>query len=538
MRTFCHIIAIVLMFSGMGLARGECQPRQFSSAENAVIKSYFAYYGRVPDLGGLTWWAQQLVQQGGSLSAIMEAFGTSTEFTEIYGLLSSEDLVRGLYQQALGRSADTDGLNWYANELASQRMSLQTIALQLLDGAQNADVTTVDNKLLAAQYYVTVAESAGKELAAGDMRSVLASVTSDEASAAVACQDMSSALQSASVPLNFAWLDTALAQAGVDSAQLAVRKGAETWQFVRAGAGTVGGEPFTANATLRIASITKMLVGVLMVKLVEQGKVDLSETLSEGLPAEIMGHLPPAAAQITLMQLLSMQSGLEDYSHADGYAEAVEARAYGSAWTLSELTSYLQGTALRFSPGSDFHYSNTNYVLIQAILERKTGESLAGLLKKEIFEPVSMLHSRLERNENGLLSLPTTHGFEGTIEKTSENDALGFADGGVIATAADLQRLLHALFHEKTVLTESGLTLLSDVQREDYGLGLERVSTANGVSWGHNGASSGFQGEARYWPDHKLSVVLLTNQFEADAVGDWLDDIAAYVLQETASDSE
>ena len=121
-----------------------------------VQKAYVAYYGRPADPGGQSYWASRMDAEGQSLAAIIGAFGYSDEFNRRYGGLSYTQLVTRIYQQTLGRDPDQDGLNWYVAELVAGRRTLQTITLDVRNGATTApDATVVANKLTAAAYYTT-----------------------------------------------------------------------------------------------------------------------------------------------------------------------------------------------------------------------------------------------------------------------------------------------------------------------------------------------------------------------------------------------
>jgi hypothetical protein len=129
------------------------------SAEDTVQEAYMAYYGRPADLGGQQYWAQQLRNANGSLSAIIQSFGNSEEAIRLFGNMSNDQTVTTLYRQILGREpeclsyASTCGWGWWVNELASGRRTRQTIALDLLNGAQNEDRLTVNNRARAANAF-------------------------------------------------------------------------------------------------------------------------------------------------------------------------------------------------------------------------------------------------------------------------------------------------------------------------------------------------------------------------------------------------
>jgi hypothetical protein len=136
-------------------------PAGSTYSRSYVQKAYVAYYGRPADPGGLTYWATRMDAEGQSLSAIIGAFGYSDEFNRRYGGLSYTQLVTKIYQQTLGRNPDQGGLNYYVGELQAGRRTLQSITLDVLNGATTEpDSTVVANKLDVAAYY-TVKVAAG-----------------------------------------------------------------------------------------------------------------------------------------------------------------------------------------------------------------------------------------------------------------------------------------------------------------------------------------------------------------------------------------
>ena len=119
-----------------------------------VQEMYIAYYGRPGDPGGLDFWAQQLVDSGGNLNAIIDAFGNSQEYNDRYGELGNEALVDNIYQQLLSRSADPGGLAFYVERLESGALTLASIALDIANGVQGGeDASILENKLTVANAF-------------------------------------------------------------------------------------------------------------------------------------------------------------------------------------------------------------------------------------------------------------------------------------------------------------------------------------------------------------------------------------------------
>ena len=123
-------------------------------SRNYVQKAYVAYYGRPADPGGQGYWAGRLDAAGGSLDAIIGEFGSSNEFNQRYGGLNYSALVTKIYQQTLGRDPDQGGLDYYVGELQAGRRTLQSITLDVLNGAVTPpDATVVANRLDVAAHY-------------------------------------------------------------------------------------------------------------------------------------------------------------------------------------------------------------------------------------------------------------------------------------------------------------------------------------------------------------------------------------------------
>jgi len=132
------------------------------------------------------------------------------------------------------------------------------------------------------------------------------------------------------------------------------------------------------NTKFNLASVTKMLTAVAAMKLVEQGKLNLHSLVSEYNPDL------PHANQITLHQLLTHTAGFDRYWN-DAYRSA-----RSDLRTIGDYLKLFNNEPLLFEPGTQFHYGNTGYVVIGALIEQVSGLSYYEFMKKEIFEPTGM----------------------------------------------------------------------------------------------------------------------------------------------------
>lgn len=127
-----------------------------SSYYSTVQKCYIGYYQRPADPEGLIYWADRLDRRGGNLNEIIEAFANSAEAQTFYGTINSSNIstiVNGIYNALFGRNAETGGLNYYVNGFNSGQFTAATIMLNVLNGAQNEDFQSVNNKVTASNFF-------------------------------------------------------------------------------------------------------------------------------------------------------------------------------------------------------------------------------------------------------------------------------------------------------------------------------------------------------------------------------------------------
>lgn len=266
---------------------------------------------------------------------------------------------------------------------------------------------------------------------------------------------------------------------------------------------------------LRIASMTKPFVSTVILKLCEAGKLDLDDPMQQYLPKE--SQRIENGDTVTIRQLLSMTSGIADYDNPR-YAEALEKHPPQNPWTPEEILECVYDEQSDFEPGAEFSYCNTNYVILQMIIEKISGASLASEIRRLIFDPLAIRNTFMEMREprqggfGGLLVRGYTTEETPAEDLTEENDSLGLGDGGLISDTQGLAVFLDALFDKRTLLDKESLKQMTTVLGEDYGLGLEIIETDVGVSWGHEGKTVGFQSLMRYLPEKQTIFVVLTNE--------------------------
>lgn len=296
------------------------------------------------------------------------------------------------------------------------------------------------------------------------------------------------------------------------------------------------GAPIETDDQFRIGSITKTFIGVLMLQLQEEDYLNLDDMLADWLDEDIISQIPNGG-EVTLRQLLNMTSGIPDYLATDAFFDAIDADP-GYAWTAAETIEFIYGDDPLFAPGDGFEYSNTNYNLLQLVIEEATELSLAEALDEAIFAPLGMENSYLE--DSGSLGANIVQSYEPDgneyINITMVNDGAGMADGGIISTADDMLLFAQALINGDLISEESMQEMMTTTPESDneYGLGLDVIEGPDGGQIiGHSGSTGGFQSIMYSDLEYGVTVIGLTNNFDADYMSFDLADTAIELALES-----
>lgn len=140
--------------------------------------------------------------------------------------------------------------------------------------------------------------------------------------------------------------------------------------------------PVTPATRFPIASMTKSFTAALVLKLVDEGKLSLDQTLADLLPDFDV----PYAGDVTLRQLLQNRSGIPHYVDIPGWFDNDVKRVF----TEDSFLSTLAQLELKFPPGSDYLYSNVNYYLLAKVIDRYSGMDYETWLQTQILDPLGM----------------------------------------------------------------------------------------------------------------------------------------------------
>lgn len=301
-----------------------------------------------------------------------------------------------------------------------------------------------------------------------------------------------------------------LENTGVPSASLAVVKDGQVVYTQAYGDARL--DPKTAATThmqYSIGSISKQFTATAILMLQEQGKLSLDEKVGKWLPQLTRAN------DISLRQVLSMTSGYQDYAPQDYMIPDWE-----KPITAQQILDRWARIPLDFEPGTKWQYSNTNYVIAGAIIEKITGQPMFSMIRDRILTPLN-LGSALDTNAKKLPDTDPQGYFRYALgplrPAPHEGPGWMFAAGELAMTAADLCKWDISLMRESLMKPSSYLameteTLLKNGVGTRYGLGMTVSSVRTHRVLEHSGEVSGFTAENIVLPDDNFAVAVLTNQ--------------------------
>ena len=243
-----------------------------------------------------------------------------------------------------------------------------------------------------------------------------------------------------------------------------------------------------ADDLFRVGSISKVLTSVLTLMLVEDGLVDLDAPASDYITRV------PIPEAVTVRHLLGHRSGIATYTNDEFFEEV--GLDDGRVWTPEELFAGIVDEPADFEPGTDFTYSNTNYILLGVLIEEVVGETYDDTLRSRILEPLAMPDTYVDGVEHGAeVAFSYTGFFTESLEPiTADYTAIAtsaWSAGALVSTPADLHLFFTALFGGE--LINHGLLDEMTTAPEGYGLGIEVSPRGLGDGlYGHGGSIMGF----------------------------------------------
>ena len=275
-------------------------------------------------------------------------------------------------------------------------------------------------------------------------------------------------------------------------------------------ADTATKEKMDVDMQVRIAGVTKQFTAALIMKLVEDGKLSLNDTLEDILPGTGIPH----ASEITVGQLLNHTSGLTDHELSEDFVALLKQDPH-RAWSSDEIIGLIKKEPNTYLPGEVGLFSNSGYYLLGLIAEKAIGHSVEKSMQDMFFTPYDMGSTAVNRSGELTLSHPSHYGF-GTQDFTDMNYSWDFASGSGVSSARDMIVWSKALFAGEIVSKDTLQKMLTPVAPSNnvgYGFSVSDPFGLGGNCVWLNGANPG---SCAFWinyPDKDIHIFIFANSF-------------------------
>jgi CubicO group peptidase (beta-lactamase class C family) len=274
--------------------------------------------------------------------------------------------------------------------------------------------------------------------------------------------------------------------------------------------------PVDPEQVFRVGSITKQFTAVAILQLVQAGKIKLDDDISTYVP-----DFPSVGHKVTIAQLLNQTSGLPSYT---------DEKTWFTTWRQdlkpSDLLAFTKGKPPLFTPGTDWAYSNTNYILLGEVVAKVSGESYASYVQTKLLGPAGMQRSQFDNADDVIPGRASGYAVAGP--KKWKNAAYlsmthPYAAGALVSTVDDLWKWDKALsggslIDLKLLAQAYSDTVLPDGRSTGYGYGWQIGTFGRLKTVEHGGGINGFSAYEMKVPDAGLYVAILSNNEGAGAL--------------------
>ncbi|BDZ48867.1 serine hydrolase [Frondihabitans sucicola] len=271
-----------------------------------------------------------------------------------------------------------------------------------------------------------------------------------------------------------------------------------------------------------------MFTSVVILQLVQEGKVSLDQPVDRYLPGLLRGT-GIDGRKITVRQLLQHKSGLPNYTLTFGTDLFAIRNTYLSPRDLIDRALSMPAD---FAPGSRFEYSNTNYAVAGLLADRVTGRPIGELISDRIIDRLHLKHTTFPAPGDSRIHGPHARGYNNTTtgkleDITVSDPSWAWAAGEIVASPSDLNRFMKALLGGRLLDPAELTQMKTTVPYDDvwanagYGLGLARYPLSCGRAiWGHGGDIPGYETRNGVDASGKAVTIAVTALPQALATGE------------------
>lgn len=290
--------------------------------------------------------------------------------------------------------------------------------------------------------------------------------------------------------------------------------------------------PATRDTVYRIGSITKQFTAAAILLLVEEGKIELDDPLTEHLP-----EYPEHADQVTIRHLLGHTSGIKDFTRLPKYRRELPIYV-----TPQDVLDRFQELPLNFAPGDEHRYCNSGYYLLGLVVENASGTSYQKFLDERIFGALGLKDTY--DDSHGRLIPQRAAGYmrwgQSVRNAPYINMRQTIGAGNLVSTVDDLLAWQQALIANRLLSAESFQWMteqgkLNDGKAFNYGLGVGLGKRGKHQVIRHGGGINGFRADLTFYPEAGYTIAVLANSENAK-VSRISDRVGARLLDEDEAD--
>jgi D-alanyl-D-alanine carboxypeptidase len=279
--------------------------------------------------------------------------------------------------------------------------------------------------------------------------------------------------------------------------------------------------PITPTTAFHVGSVTKQFTAVAILKLVEQGRLSLSDPVAR--------FIPTISGTFTIEQLLTHTSGLRSFSQASGFT-------YWSRLRIAptQILSVIQAEPRSFPPGLGWEYSDSGYFILGLVIERVSGKSYSRFIEDMILSPLGMKNTRVDDSAHAIRGMSAGYVINaGTYERAPYiNMSVPYSAGAITSTVDDLAIWDRALYGERLIgraLLAKAFSpyLLPNGESTYYGYGWAINNFRGEALIEHGGRINGFECHIIRVPARRIFIAVLSNVLGRELSP---DDVATKIL--------
>lgn len=273
----------------------------------------------------------------------------------------------------------------------------------------------------------------------------------------------------------------------------------------------------------RVGSTVKMFTATTVLKLAEEGKLNLDDRISSYLQGDVINKIENAD-RATIRQLLQHSSGIYNYIQNLKFQTA-SLNDFIREWSPNDLLEYAYNQKAYFQPGEDVRYSNTGYIMLGMLIEEIEDKPFYNVFEEKIFIPLGLTMTTFAAEEH--IPYGTVRGYIDMYSNLQVVESTYFsgwdyytADGGLISNPYDMNVFFRALMSGQIINSNSLSQMLTwktpnepdpDFFPITYGLGIFKIDTEEGIAYMHSGDAVGYYANMMYFPDDSTTIVYAVN---------------------------